>query len=345
MHRPITEHVARSARHTSFYLACGPRDGVPMIFAHGWPELSISWQHQLRCFGALGFRAIAPDMRGYGRSTIHPQPSDYTVANAECDLLELLDALDAEAAIWVGHDWGTPVVWSIASHHPQRCLGVAGLCVPYLPEGFAPEHLLAHVDRTLYPVETFPAGQWDYQLFYREHFERACATFDADPEATVTALFRKGNPAGRGQPARTATVRRDQGWFGGAPRAPALPRDTDLLDEQDLHRYASALAANGFAAPCSWYLNAGANTEHARGAARGGHLSMPVLFLHAENDYVCDTTGSTLADPMRKACTDLTEVRIASGHWMQQERPEAVNAAIAGWVARALPEHWARAIR
>ncbi len=76
---PVTEHVAKSARHTSFYLACGAEDAPPIIFIHGWPELSISWRHQLPVFAALGFRAIAPDMRGYGRSSVYPRHEDYAL--------------------------------------------------------------------------------------------------------------------------------------------------------------------------------------------------------------------------------------------------------------------------
>ena len=67
---PVTEHFTKSDRHSSFYLACGPETGPLIIFVHGWPELGHSWRHQLRCFAALGFRCVAPDMRGYGRSSI-----------------------------------------------------------------------------------------------------------------------------------------------------------------------------------------------------------------------------------------------------------------------------------
>src|SRR5271168_1647499 len=75
----ITEHVARTQRHTTFYLACGAVDATPLIFVHGWPELSISWRHQLPIFAALGFRCVAPDMRGYGRSGIYPRHEDYAL--------------------------------------------------------------------------------------------------------------------------------------------------------------------------------------------------------------------------------------------------------------------------
>jgi pimeloyl-ACP methyl ester carboxylesterase len=67
---------------------------------------------------------------------------------------------------------------------------------------------------------------------------------------------------------------------------------------------------------------------------------MPVLFLHGEHDFVCETVTSRLAEPMRKDCVNLTEVCVPSGHWMAQERPEAVNAALARWLAARLPELW-----
>ena len=138
---PVTEHVAKSTRHTTFYLACGAEDAPAIIFIHGWPELSISWRHQLPVFAALGFRAIAPDMRGYGRSSVYPRHEDYALEHTVQDMIELIDSLGRERAVWVGHDWGSPVVWSMASHHPERCFAVANLCVPYISRGFAPGKL------------------------------------------------------------------------------------------------------------------------------------------------------------------------------------------------------------
>jgi pimeloyl-ACP methyl ester carboxylesterase len=337
---PITEHVARSARHTTFYLACGPQDGPPIVFVHGWPELSVSWRHQLEAFGALGFRAIAPDMRGYGRSSQYPRHEDYAIEHAVADMLELLDALGHDKAVWVGHDWGTPVVWALASHHAARCHGVAGLCVPYLPQGFTPTTAAAWVDRRLYPADTFPVGQWDYMLFYEEHFERASAVFAADPLATVKALFRRGDPAARGKPGRLAFTRREGGWFGGKDRAPDLPRDPAVLDDTSMHQYASALARNGFFGPDSWYMNAERNAAYARTAPGGGRLTMPVLFFHALHDTTCETVDSRLAEPMRAACDRLTEVVVPAGHWIAQEQPVQVNAGLAKWLARELPGIW-----
>jgi pimeloyl-ACP methyl ester carboxylesterase len=336
MSHAITEHLTASDRHASFYLACGPDDGAPVIFVHGWPELSISWRHQLPALGALGFRAIAPDMRGYGRSSVYPRHEDYALRESVADMIELLESLGHEKAVWVGHDWGSPVVWAIAAHHPERCHAVANLCVPYSAAG----DVFSLIDRKLYPADEFPAGQWDYQLFYVENFETARSQWEGDIEASVKALFRKGDPAGAGQPAMTAFVRRNGGWFPSGA-APDLPRDEDILTEQDFRAYAAALARNGFFGPDSWYMNHPANAAYAAEAKNGGRLAMPVLFLHAAYDYVCETMTSQLAEPMRRECANLTEAVVKSGHWMAQERPVDVNAALTLWLAKQTPALWA----
>ena len=156
MTHPTTEHTLKTARHTTGYLACGPEAGPLLIFVHGWPELSLSWRHQLPAFAALGFRCIAPDMRGYGRSSTYPRHEDYTQEAIVGDMLELLAFLGRERAVWIGHDWGAPVVWNIASHHPERCIGVANLCVPYIAAGFELDNLVPLVDRSIYPEAEHP---------------------------------------------------------------------------------------------------------------------------------------------------------------------------------------------
>src|SRR5215470_2094453 len=107
-HAPMIEAFARTDRHTTFYLADGPESGTPIIFVHGWPELSISWRHQLPTFANLGFRAMAPDMRGYGRSSVYGKHGDYAQREIVADMLDLADTLKIDKAIWVGHDWGSP---------------------------------------------------------------------------------------------------------------------------------------------------------------------------------------------------------------------------------------------
>jgi pimeloyl-ACP methyl ester carboxylesterase len=336
----ITEYVAKSPRHASFYLSCGAPEATPIIFLHGWPEQAISWRHQLPVFADLGFRALAPDMRGYGRSSVYARHEDYAMEEIVADMVELLDDLGATKAVWVGHDWGAPVVWAIAQHHPERCHGVANLCVPYLPEGFSVESIVGLADRNIYPIDQFPVAQWDYQLFYRENFDRACAGFDSDVRASVRAIFRAGDPAGKGKPARTSRVRANGGWFGPQNKAPDVPRDARVLLEEDENRYVSGLLRNGFFGPDSWYMNADANARFAERAKHNWKLAIPALFLHAAYDYVCETIDSRLAEPMRANCLDLTEATVPSGHWMAQEKPAHVNTALAKWLAAKFPALW-----
>ncbi len=335
----ITEHTVKTKRHTTFYLAAGPENGPLVIFVHGWPELSISWRHQLPALAALGFRAIAPDMRGYGRSSVYTQHSAYAQEHIVRDMLELVDALGREKAVWVGHDWGSAVVWNLASHHPDRCHAVASLCVPYYTLERGLDQLLALVDREVYPENEFPVGQWDFMRYYEESFAEAITPMDANVSPFLKLLFRKGDPAGEGKPTPTATALRDLGLLG-MGSIPDLPPDTDVVTEEHLSIYVSALERNGFAGPSSWYLNHGVNAKYAMTAQNGGYLDMPVLFLNARYDYVCECTHSRLAEPMRTYCRNLTEETIRSGHWLAQEKPVEVNATLVKWLATTVPDVW-----
>jgi pimeloyl-ACP methyl ester carboxylesterase len=335
---PVTEHTVKTARHTTGYLACGAEGGPLLVFCHGWPELSLSWRHQLPAMAALGFRCIAPDMRGYGRSSTYARHEDFAQEPIVEDMLELLDSLGRDKAVWIGHDWGSSVVWNIASHHPEKTAAVASLCVPYIAQGFTIENRLPLVDRSIYPADTYPAGQWDYHLFYEEHFDKARADFEANIRNVVKALFRKGDPARVGKPSPTATVRKAGGWFGGGA-CPDVPRDADIISEQDLDAYTAALERNGFFGPNSWYMNHKVNGQYAK-RSKTSKLSMPALFLHAAYDTACETVHSKLAEPMRRDCAQLTEVVVNSGHWMAQEQPAAVNAALTKWLAAKLADYW-----
>jgi pimeloyl-ACP methyl ester carboxylesterase len=337
----ITEHTVKTNRHTSFYLADGPEDGSPIIFVHGWPELSISWRHQLPAFAALGFRAIAPDMRGYGRSSVYGKHSDYAQEHIVRDMIELLDSTGRAKAVWVGHDWGSPVAWNVASHHPDRCEAVASLCVPYHTIEYGLDYTIELVDRKLYPENEFPAGQWEYMRFYEENFAEAIAPMDASPRKFLKLAFRKGNPGGEGQRAVTSMARKGRGMLGGAS-FPDLPVDTDVITEEDLSVYASALERNGFFGPSSWYSNHETNAAYGRKAANDGYIDLPSLFVAARYDYVCESVHSRLPEPMRKYCRNLSEEVIRAGHWVAQEKPREVNAALVNWLITKVPNVWPR---
>src|SRR6516162_3226903 len=109
----------------------GPR----VLLCHGFPESWYSWRHQLRALSEAGFRAIAPDMCGYGQTDRPDSIDSYTLFHLVGDMVGLLDALETEQAVIVGHDWGAPVAWHAALLRPDRFRAVAGLSVPYRQRG------------------------------------------------------------------------------------------------------------------------------------------------------------------------------------------------------------------
>jgi pimeloyl-ACP methyl ester carboxylesterase len=174
-------------------------------------------------------------------------------------------------------------------------------------------------------------------MFYVDSLEGASAAWEKDVGASVRSLFRAGSPQDVGKPAFTAGVRARGGFFGPGAGAPDLPRDEAVISAIDESVYVAALTRNGFKGPDSWYVNAERNMAFAERAREHWRLEMPVLFLHAAHDAICETSHSRLADPMRRWCADLEEVVIASGHWMAQEKPVEVNAALSRWLARKCP--------
>src|SRR5689334_11699165 len=80
--------------------------GRPVILCHGFPELWYSWRHQLPALATAGYRAVAPDLRGYGGSSVLERVEDYGIDALTGDLIALLDELGEEQAVFVGHDWG-----------------------------------------------------------------------------------------------------------------------------------------------------------------------------------------------------------------------------------------------
>ena len=329
----LTTHHIETARHRTSWIEQGHGDGPLMIFIHGWPEIGLLWRAQLERFAAAGWRCVAPDMRGYGGSSVPTRSGAYAVRELVADMVELHDALGSEPAVWVGHDWGSPVVWGMVTHHPERCRALVNLCVPHIARGFALPNLVPTVDRELYPEKDYPVGQWDYWLLHREHFGRTVDVFQADVRATFSAAYQSGSADAVGKPSRSADMRARGGWFGPAGPVPAVPRDEALMPQDMFDALVAAFERTGFGGADAWYLNDVANIAYAGEAPNFGRISLPVLFIHAEWDTTCDTVHSRLADPMREDCADLTEVTIASGHMVMLERPGEVGAAIAEWLA------------
>jgi pimeloyl-ACP methyl ester carboxylesterase len=303
-----------------------------MIFLHGWPELGLIWKRQMTHFAELGWRCVAPDMRGYGGSSVPQSIAAYAVRELVGDMVELHDALGGAPALWVGHDWGSAVTWAMASHHADRCRGVVSLCIPYLARGLALPTLEPLIDRDLYPADQFPMGQWDYWLFYREHFQQAREDFETSVGDTLSLLYRTTPAKMASGPAFSATIRTSGGWFGPARRPPSLPRDETLISQADFDLLVEAYERTGFGGANAWYMNDQANLAFAAEAPGFGRLTLPVLFIHALRDPVCDTVHGWLAEPMRQDCQALTEASIDAGHEVMLEQPDQTNQIIRTWL-------------
>jgi soluble epoxide hydrolase/lipid-phosphate phosphatase len=337
----ITEHEFAFDGGKTYYLDAGPRDGPLLIFVHGFPCIAETWKHQLSAFANLGFRTVAPDCRGYGRSSVDDDPRAYRLERITADLLALLVHLQRSEAVWIGHDWGSAAVWALAAIHPEVCVAVINLCVPYHVLEYGLDTLITYVNRDIYPVDEYPLGQWDYQKYFRTDGKEVIKQLDASPGDTIKALFPRTDTAWYGKPCHTASISRTGGWFGGAPKAPSISLEATVLDEDLFAKLRDAFARNGFTGPVSWYLNHDENEKYVKQNARnGGVLTMPTFYIGARYDAVLDTDLSRLSEPMRRYCTNLTECTLDGGHWIVEEVPQQVNAAMARWLAVKVPIWW-----
>jgi pimeloyl-ACP methyl ester carboxylesterase len=110
-------------------------EGPAVLFCHGSPDTAYTWRGQMKVIASAGYRAIAPDMRGYGRSSAPTDATLYTPLKTTGDLVGLLDALKIPSAVLVGHDWGAAHAWNASLMRPDRFKAVFCLSVPYVPRG------------------------------------------------------------------------------------------------------------------------------------------------------------------------------------------------------------------
>lgn len=339
----ISRHQFTADSKTLSFLAAGPEDGPLLIFIHGWPAIAEIWKPQITTFAGLGFRVVAPDMPGYGKSFKTKNKEDYSLKNIVASLIGLLKHVGRREAVWIGHDWGAGVVWALVAHHPEACTGVINLTVPYRTLEMGVQELIKYANRELYPEEEYPYAQWSYQIFYEdeENFEKAIKFYEANIDSFMKVLFASPNPDNRDKVAFTANVVKDGGWFGGAEKPPNIDLSLTILDK-DMHRkLVEAFKEGGFWAPTAYYLHHAANREWTEDwSINEGVVSVPVLFIGALNDNVVGTYNSQICEPMRSYCRKLTEVSIVAGHWVSLEAWQETNAAIAKWLATTLPTAW-----
>jgi len=288
-------------------------EGPLVVLCHGWPELSYSWRHQIPALAAAGFHVVAPDMRGFGRTSTPAEVEAYSIFHTSGDMVALVAALGEKQAMIVGHDWGAPVAWHAAMVRPDIFSKVAGLSVPPPLRG------------RRRPLETLRKS--GISNFYWQYFQPpgvAEAEFEADVARTMRTVL-----GGRGlsDPQGHLFIEDGKGFLGDGHADQPLPA---WLTEADLATFAEAYRKSGFRGGLNWYRNIDRNWELAA-AWQDAQIRQPSLFLAGSKDgVITGLIGAKRVTDMERILTDLRGKIIldGAGHWVQQERPDEVNAAL-----------------
>ncbi|MEV5981473.1 alpha/beta hydrolase [Streptomyces sp. NPDC052114] len=267
----------------------------PVVLCHGFPELAFSWRHQLFALAEAGHRVLVPDMRGYGGSSRPADVDAYDVLTLCGDLAGVLDAVGADDAVFVGHDWGAAVVWQLALAHPERVRAVAGMSVPVTPRAPAPP----------LPILRKRLGDDFYIVWFQE------------PGVAEAALSHD---------VRRTLVTREMYSASWPEHADEQLTLLPWLDEEELAYYVDLFEATGFTGGLNYYRNMDRNwtlTEH----LAGRRVTQPSLYLTGSRDPV----GQFMpAKDLDRTLTDLRGhvVLDGAGHWVQQQRADEVNAVL-----------------
>jgi pimeloyl-ACP methyl ester carboxylesterase len=297
----------------------GDRGAPVVVLAHGFPELAYSWRHQISALADAGYHVLAPDQRGYGGSSRPEAIEAYDIHQLTGDIVGLLDDVGAERAVWVGHDWGAIVVWNAPLLHPDRVAAVAALSVPVVPRAKVPP---TQAFRTVFGENFF------YMLYFQEPGV-AEAELDGDPARTLRRLM-----AGPGSLADQSSALRmlapgPEGFIDRLSEPDVLP---DWISQDELDHYISEFTRTGFTGGLNWYRNFDRNWETTPELA-DAKISVPCLFIGGTADPVlaftrADRAAQAISGPYHQVMLE------GAGHWLQQERPDEVNAALLDFLKR-----------
>lgn len=292
--------------------------GPAVIFVHGFPDLGIGWQHQLAPVAEAGFRAIAPDMRGFGASSFPYPVEAYTMAELTGDLVALLDALEIEKAFFVGHDWGGFVSWAMPVLHPDRVAGVAGVCTPYMPFPSVALHT-ASVDGD---IERQYVSWFQIPDVAEQHMDQHVETITSRimrTSAPLAEVYKRAIVDGKFS--RNPFLHLDASYDLGEP----------ILSNTVFEHYVNAFKRTGYRGGINWYRNIDANAL-AHPDVGVAPLDIPCLMLTAELD---PGLRPEFADDMPERCQNLEMHMIRdAGHWVQQEHAPVLNHYLINWLKR-----------
>jgi pimeloyl-ACP methyl ester carboxylesterase len=290
--------------------------GPLIVLVHGWPESWYSWRHQISALADAGYRVAAPDVRGYGGSDKPAEIEAYAIGEMCGDIAGLIEGLGEKQAILVGHDWGAPIVWNTSLFFPDKVRAVAGLSVPYTGRGPMPR---IELFRNLYKDRFF------YQLYFQKPGV-AEQEFEADIRSSLRKIYYGASGEGRMAGPRPAKAP-DAKYLDGLIDPDPLPA---WLTPDDLDYYVGEFERSGFRGPLNRYRTSELDFDQQEEIA-DHRIAQPAAFIAGSLDPVLAfVPGVDLIALMRERVTDLRLVRIldGAGHWVQQERPADVNAAL-----------------
>ena len=287
-------------------------EGPLVLLCHGWPELSYSWRHQIQALAAAGFHVVAPDMRGFGRTSAPAEIDAYSIFDHVGDMVALVAALGEKQAAIVGHDWGAPVAWHAALFRPDVFSAVAGMSVPPPSRGRGrPLDILRESGIT---------------NFYWQYFQTpgvAEREFERDVDVTMRTLLGRGFS----DPSASLFIEDGKGFLGDISAIRPLP---EWLSEADLTYFSEAYQKSGFRGGLNWYRNIERNWE-LTAPWQGAQIRQPSLFIAGSSDSVITgLIGAKRVADMERVLPGLRQKLIidGAGHWIQQERADEVNAAL-----------------
>jgi pimeloyl-ACP methyl ester carboxylesterase len=294
-------------------------EGPVALFIHGWPECWYSWRQQMVAVANAGYRAIAPDMPGFGETQALPAISDYNVERICTFMDALIDMASGQEPIWlIGHDWGAINCWQFTLRHPQRVARLANMSVPLHPiaEQAPTDILRAHFKDDFF-----------YQLYFQTPGV-AEAEFDADPQGILRALYCSPETP-REPPILGRSIHEGGGWIGrlGKPR-----EQPNWLTDQALAYYVETYRHSGFAGGINYYRNLDTNWRLMT-PYRDTLITCPVLFLVGSADStIRGASQAQLQARMGRRIPNLQVLMLpGKGHWIQSEACEEVNAALVGF--------------
>ncbi|CAN5919293.1 alpha/beta hydrolase [soil metagenome] len=310
----ITLHVTEEGR------------GPLVLLCHGWPELAYSWRHQMSALAGAGYRVVAPDMRGYGGSSVPHDIGAYSIAALVGDMVGLVAALGETRACIIGHDWGANVAWAAALMRPDLFAAVAALSVPHRPRNAAaaPMAMLR------------AAGLDNFYWFYFDREGVAEAEFERDIESALRRVLVAGSGDAPADSGMSLMVAPGGGFLDGSVDPAVLP---GWLSEADVDVFAASFRRNGFRGPFNWYRNIDRNWD-IMAPFQGARVMPPALFVAGTRDAVIlSPMGRAALESLAASVPNLRETVLipGGGHWIQQERPAEVNAALLQFLAREFP--------